>query len=39
MIEKLLKWLDNATCNFLAVETIKDELENAGSTELRQEDA
>ena len=39
MIEKLLKWLDNATCNFLAVETIKDELENAGFTELRQEDA
>lgn len=39
MINKLLGWLDNATCNFLAVETIKKELEAAGFTELRQEDA
>ncbi len=39
MINKLLGWLDNATCNFLAVETIKKELEAAGFTELQQEDA
>ncbi|MDE6008969.1 MAG: M18 family aminopeptidase [Muribaculaceae bacterium] len=39
MIEKLLGWLDASTCNFLAVETIKNELDAAGFTELRQEDA
>lgn len=39
MIEKLLEWLDASTCNFLAVETIKNELKEAGFTELRQEDA
>ncbi|MDE6578647.1 MAG: M18 family aminopeptidase, partial [Muribaculaceae bacterium] len=39
MIEKLLGWLDASTCNFLAVETIKKELDAAGFTELRQEDA
>lgn len=39
MIEKLLGWLDDATCNFLAVKTIKKELDAAGFTELRQEDA
>lgn len=39
MIEKLLGWLDASTCNFLAVETIKKELEAKGFTELRQEDS
>ena len=39
MIEKLLGWLDSATCNFLAVETIRKELEAAGFKELRQEDS
>ncbi|MDE6028380.1 MAG: M18 family aminopeptidase [Muribaculaceae bacterium] len=37
-IEKLFEWLDSATCNFLAVETIKKELLNAGFMELKQED-
>ncbi|MDE5791293.1 MAG: M18 family aminopeptidase [Muribaculaceae bacterium] len=37
-IEKLLEWLDKGTCNFLAVETIKKELENAGFKELKQGD-
>ena len=37
-IEKLLEWLDKGTCNFLAVETIKSELEKAGFIELRQGD-
>ena len=37
-IEKLLGWLDLATCNFLAVDTIKKELDNAGFKPLRQEE-
>lgn len=37
-IERLLGWLDESTCNFRAVETMKRELEAAGFTELRQED-
>ncbi len=39
MIEKLLGWLDASTCNFLAVETVKRELEKAGFSELHQEEA
>lgn len=35
-IEKLLEWLDKGTCNFLAVDTMKRELENAGFCELKQ---
>ena len=38
MIDRLLRWLDDSTCNFLAVETIKRELDSAGFSELRQED-
>lgn len=38
MIDKLLGWLDASTCNFLAVETIKKELDAAGFKQLRQED-
>lgn len=30
MISRLMKWLDASTCNFLAVKTICDELDNAG---------
>lgn len=37
-IEKLLEWMDLATCNFLAVATIKRELEEAGFIELKSED-
>lgn len=33
-IKRLLDWLDNSTCNFLAVDTIRKELENAGFSEL-----
>lgn len=39
MIEKLLKWLDRSTCNFLAVDTIKRELLKSGFTELHEYDA
>ena len=38
-IEKLLEWLDRGTCNFLAVDTIKKELKEAGFTELRQSES
>lgn len=39
MIEKLLGWLDASTCNFLAVETVKKELDAAGFQRLDQEEA
>lgn len=35
-IGKALGWLNDSTCNFLAVKTIKSELNNAGFTEIRQ---
>ena len=38
MINRLLNWLDNSTCNFLAVATIANELEQHGFSELRMED-
>ena len=38
-IERLLKWLDESTCNFQAVAAMKRELDAAGFSELRQEDA
>lgn len=38
-IKRLLSWLDRSTCNFQAVATIKNELDKAGFSELRQEDA
>lgn len=38
-IEKLLEWLDRGTCNFLAVDTIKKELKEAGFVELRQSES
>lgn len=38
MIERLLKRLDRSTCNFLAVDTIVNELEAAGFRSLRQKD-
>lgn len=34
MITQLLEWLDNATCNVMAVATIETELRRAGFTEL-----
>lgn len=37
-IRKLLGWLDESTCNFLAVKTMVRELEQAGFKRLRQED-
>lgn len=37
MITKLLNWLDESTCNFLAVATIEKELINAGYHELKME--
>lgn len=39
MIKRLLDRLDKSTCNFLAVKTIREVLENAGFSELRAEDA
>ncbi|MDE6236284.1 MAG: M18 family aminopeptidase [Muribaculaceae bacterium] len=36
-IERLLNWLDLSTCNFMAVDTIKKELNKAGFHELKQE--
>ncbi len=36
---KLLNWLNESTCNFLAVRTIEGELIQAGFKELRQEDS
>ncbi len=38
MINRLLNWLDNSTCNFLAVATIEKELKKSGFTELKMED-
>ena len=38
MINRLLNWLDASTCNVMAVETIKKELDKAGFAELRQPD-
>lgn len=38
MINRLLNWLDASTCNVMAVETIKKELDKAGFAELRQTD-
>ena len=38
MINRLLNWLDASTCNVMAVETIKKELDKAGFAELRQSD-
>ncbi len=38
MIERLLKWLDSSTCNVMAVQTIKKELDKAGFLELKAED-
>lgn len=35
-IDKLLDWLDAATCNFMAVSTIRRELDETGFSELRQ---
>ena len=37
-IQKTLQRLERSTCNFLAVDTIKRELRDAGFTELKQED-
>ena len=36
MINRLLNWLDNSTCNFLAAKTITDELKDKGFVEIRQ---
>lgn len=36
MIQRLLKWLDESTCNFLAAKTIIDELKSKGFRELHQ---
>ena len=36
MIDRLLKWLDKSTCNFLAAQTIVDELRSKGFKELKQ---
>ena len=38
MINRLLNWLDASTCNVMAVETIKKELDKAGFAELCQTD-
>lgn len=37
-IERLLAWLNESTCNFLAVKTIKEELDKAGFSRLLQEE-
>ena len=36
MIERLLRWLNKSTCNFLAVETVEQELIKKGFSELNQ---
>ena len=36
MIERLMKWLDRSTCNFLAADTIIKELKQKGFKELKQ---
>lgn len=38
MIKQLLGWLDESTCNFMAVAAIERELQSAGFNELRQAD-
>lgn len=38
MIKRLLSWLDESTCNFMAVSVMERELKNAGFQELRQEE-
>ncbi len=38
MIRRLLSWLDEGTCNFMAVAAIERELISSGFRELRQED-
>lgn len=39
MIDRLLNWLENSTCNFLAVNTIKEELKKKGFKEILQNEA
>ncbi len=39
MIHRLIERLDRSTCNFLAVKTIREDLDRAGYTELRQADS
>lgn len=39
MINRLLEWMDNSTCNFLAVDVIEKELKTAGFEQLLQEEA
>lgn len=39
MIDRLLKWLERSTCNFLAVKTIEEELLKKGFIELRQNES
>ncbi|MCH5229009.1 MAG: M18 family aminopeptidase [Muribaculaceae bacterium] len=39
MIERLLQWLNESTCNFLAVQTIIKELQNSGFKEIRQNES
>lgn len=36
MIKRLLEWLNSSTCNFLAVTTVKEELQEKGFLELKQ---
>ena len=36
MIKRLFQWLDASTCNVMAVETIKSELNKAGFSEIKQ---
>lgn len=38
MINNLFNWLDASTCNVMAVETMKTELDKAGFSQLRQQD-
>lgn len=37
MIKRLLNWLDESTCNFMAVASMERELLAAGFSEIRQE--
>lgn len=39
MINRLFDWLDRSTCNFLAAQTIKEELLEAGFQELKQNES
>ena len=38
MVERLFRYLNTSTCNFLAVDTVRDVLDNNGFRELREED-